>query len=552
MHSTLRRVVVSVAAGIAAGALTLTGTPAHAAPDREASDRGGADPGRSLLVETDQGKLAGVRSDHVDSFLGVPFAAPPVGDQRWQPPGPAPAWQGVRSAAQRGPECPQLSHANANEDCLNLNVFRPAGSSKRALPVLFYIHGGGFSNGSGGRHDGTLLAEENDIVVVTINYRLGAFGFLNLPGLSSGGAGNYGLLDQVAALRWVNRNIAAFGGDPGRVTIAGLSAGGHSTCALLASPRTTGLFHGAVIQSGGCPSHTVAESTADGEAFAEAVGCTEADTAVACLRAKDGDTLLRSSQGFVGGILTGPLPTAGVPELPVAPDEAVRTGRFNNVPVMIGSSRDEVRHWAAPFADATPSQYEAALRATYGEHASEVLARYPLDPADGRFAAAYALGAAWTDSSVFYGLGGCEYQQLAETFGRHQPRTFVYRFDDRTAPVSEPLPGYVSGARHGSDLGYLFPTATTSLNDQQQRLSLELVHYVGEFVKRGQPRAARQASWPGVRTKQVMSLRLGGSAAISRRDFDADHHCDLWRSFDYPWLNVDPSDLAREVGVSSP
>lgn len=551
MHSVLRRVVVSVAAGIAASALTFTGTPAHAAPGRDASDRGGADPGRSLVVETEQGTLAGTRSDQVDSFLGVPFAAAPVGDLRWQPPAPAPAWAGVRSAAERGPECPQLSHASANEDCLNLNVFRPASSSKRALPVLFYIHGGGFSYGSGGQLDGSLLAEENDIVVVTINYRLGAFGFLNLPGLSGSGAGNYGLLDQVAALRWVNRNIASFGGDPGRVTIAGLSAGGHSTCALLASPRATGLFHGAVIQSGGCPSHTVAESRTDGEAFAEAVGCTEADTAVACLRAKDGDTLLRSSWGFVGGILSGPLPTAGVPELPVAPEQAVRTGRFNNVPIMIGSTRDEVRQWAAPFADATPAQYEAALRATYGEHASDVLARYPMDPADGRYAAAYALGAAWTDSSVFYGLGGCEYRQLADTFGRHQPRTFLYRFDDRTVPEREPLPGYVSGAPHGSDAGYIFPSPDRSLTDEQQRLSLEIVRYFGEFVKTGRPQAAGQANWPSVRSGQVMSQRLGGSTAISGREFDADHHCGLWRSFDYPWLSVNPHELAREVGVGN-
>jgi len=416
---------------------------------------------------------------------------------------------------------------------------------------MFYIHGGGFSYGSGRWQDGSLLAEENGIVVVTINYRLGAFGFLNLPGLSSGGAGNYGLLDQVAALRWVHRNIGAFGGDPQRVTIAGLSAGGHSVCALLASPRTTGLFDGAVIQSGGCPSHTVAESTADGRAFAQAAGCTAPDTAVACLRAKDGETLLRSSRGFVGGILSGPLPTAGVPELPIAPDKAVRSGRFNNVPIMIGSTRDEVRQWAAPFADATPAQYEAALRATYGEHASEVLAHYPLDPADGRYAAAYALGAAWTDSSVFYGLGGCEYAQLARTFARQQPRTFMYRFDDRTVPAGAPLPGFDSGAPHGSDSAYIWPSNTV-LNDQQERLSMEIVRYLGEFVKSGRPQVRGQANWPSVRTGRVMSQRLGGSETISRRAFDADHNCGLWDSIDYPWLPVDPYVLAQQVGVTHP
>jgi carboxylesterase type B len=541
------RAMVSATAAILVGGLTLA--PASADDTADHRDRGTSQP--SLVVKTEQGRLAGVRSGEVDSFLGVPFAAPPTGDLRWQPPAAAPAWSGTRSAAEAGPLCPQLSVAKAEEDCLNLNVFRPARSSKRALPVLFYIHGGGFSNGSGIRHDGTLLAEENDVVVVTINYRLGAFGFLNLPGLSSSGAGNYGLLDQVAALRWVDRNIAAFGGDPDRVTIAGLSAGGHSVCALLASPRATGLFDGAVIQSGGCPSHTVAESTADGHAFAQAVGCTDPATAVACLRAKDGETLLRSSRGFVGGILSGPLPTAGVPELPLAPAEAVRSGRFNNVPIMIGSTRDEVRQWAAPFADATPEQYEAALRETYGEHGSEVLAHYPLDPADGRYAAAYALGAAWTDSSVFYGLGGCEDHELAQTFARHQPRTFSYRFDDRTVPARAPFPGFASGAPHGSDSAYIWPSST-SLNDEQQRLSLEIVRYLGEFVKKGRPQVRGQASWPTVRTGQVLSQRLGGSTTISRREFDADHQCGFWRSIDYPWLDVNPSDLAREVGVGTP
>jgi para-nitrobenzyl esterase len=546
MRFPLRAVAVSAAIGIIAGGLTVAPASARAGTDRSPDVAPS-----SLVVKTEQGRLAGSRNAQVDSFLGVPFAAPPVGDLRWRPPAPAPTWSGVRSATQLGPECPQLSGVEANEDCLQLNVFRPARASKRALPVLFYIHGGGFSYGSGRWHDGALLAKENGIVVVTINYRLGAFGFLNLPGLSRSGAGNYGLLDQVAALRWVNRNIAAFGGDPQRVTIAGLSAGGHSVCALLASPRTKGLFDGAVIQSAGCPSHTVAESTARGRAFAEAAGCAEPDTAVACLRAKDGETLLHSSRGFVGGILSGPLPTAGVPELPLAPDKAVRSGRFNNVPIMIGSTRDEVRQWAAPFADATPEQYEAALRATYGEHAPEVLAHYPLDPEDGRYAAAYALGAAWTDSSVFYGLGGCEYAELARTFARQQPRTFMYRFDDRTVPAGAPLPGFDSGAPHGSDSAYIWPSNTV-LNDQQKQLSLEIVRYLGEFVKSGRPQAQGQANWPSFRTGRVMSQRLGGSETISRRVFDADHHCGMWGSIDYPWLPVDPWVLAEQVGVTHP
>lgn len=544
MQTTLRKILASGLASLAIVALTLADGPVPAI-----ADEGRTEPSYALTVQTEQGWLQGARQDGVDSFRGVPYAAAPVGPLRWQPPAPAAPWPGVRPATQGGVACPQLSSPTANEDCLNLNVFRPANAGRSPLPVLFYIHGGGFSSGSGSRHDGAYLAEENGIVVVTINYRLGVFGFLGLPGLSSSGAGNYGLLDQMAALRWVHHNIAAFGGDPARVTIAGLSAGGHSVCALLASPETTGLFSGAVIQSAGCPSHTVAESAAAGEAFARAAGCADAPVVVDCLRALDGDTVLRSSRGFVGGILTGPLPTAGVPELPVPPSEAIASGRFNNVPLIIGSTRDEVRQWAAPFIDATPAQYEAALRATYGDHAPDVLARYPLDPVDGRFAAAYALGAAWTDSSVFYGLGGCQYQDLANTFARVQPRTFVYRFDDRTVPAGAPQPGFASGAPHGSDGAYIWPSSGTTLNAEQQALSLEIVRYLGAFVRTGRPQAQGQAVWPAARTGQVMSFRLGGSQPLSRGKFEDQHACDLWQSIDYPWLTTNPSDLALSVGV---
>lgn len=546
MQTTLRKILASASASLAVVAFTLVDGPVPAIADEVR-----AEASYPLTVQTEQGRLQGARQDGVDAFRGVPYAAAPVGPLRWQPPAPAPSSAGVRPATQYGAACPQLSSPTANEDCLNLNVFRPSAANRKPLPVLFYIHGGGFSNGSGSQHDGAYLAEENGILVVTINYRLGVFGFLGLPGLSSAGAGNYGLLDQIAALRWVHRNIAAFGGDPARVTIAGLSAGGHSVCALLASPKTTGLFHGAVIQSGGCPSHTVAESVAAGEAFAQAAGCADAPAVVDCLRALDGDTVLRSSRGFVGGILTGPLPTAGVPELPVPPSRAIASGKFNNVPLMIGSTRDEVRQWAAPFIDATPAQYEAALRATYGDHASEVLVRYPLDPADGRFAAAYALGAAWTDSSVFYGLGGCEYQDLAETVARVQPRTFVYRFDDRTVPARAPQPGFASGAPHGSDNAYIWPSSGSALNAEQQALSLEIVRYLGAFVRTGRPQVSGQATWPAARTGQVMSLRLGVSRPLARGELERQHTCDLWQSFDYPWLTVNPSDLARESGVGS-
>lgn len=520
-------------------AMTVASAPAAA--------NAGRPPAHTLVVQTDAGKVEGKTTGAVDSFLGIPFAAPPVGALRWQPPQPAPAWSGVRPATSYGPACPQGSGSPVTEDCLYLNVYRPARATNERLPVLLWIHGGGFSSGSGSAFDGSLLAETNNIVVVTINYRLGAFGFLNVPGLSKSGAGNYGLLDQVAALNWANHNIDRFGGDHRAVTISGLSAGGHSVCALLSSPLTHGLVNGAIIQSGGCPSHTVAESQAAGARFAADAGCTT--TPVSCLRAKSVTDLQNSSAGFRGGILTGPLPTAGVPELPLPPSEAVRTGRFERVPLLIGSTHDEVRGWAWPFATATPAQYEKSLEYLFGNRAADVEKVYPLSNYPAQDTAAYALGAVWTDSSVFYGLGGCQYAQLAQQIAKYQPKTFLYRFDARS-PSAPPAPGtFDVGAVHGADQAYLWPTATSIYDRDKLRLSAEMVRYWGAFVRQGTPDTAGQAAWPSVKDQRAMVLQLGGSSTVTSAAFAAAQHCDLWNSISYKWLDINAEQLAQQVGV---
>ena len=224
---------------------------------------GGA--GRDLVVPTDRGLVQGKQAEGIDQFLGVPYATPPVGPLRWQAPQPVRPWPGVRSATSYGNRCPQLASGNGpredTEDCLYLNVFTPSGygTHGRGLPVLVMIHGGGLVNGAGDQHDGSLIVNTDHIVVVSFNYRLGVFGFLAVPGLGTSpltGHGNYGLLDQIAALRWVQRNIARFGGDPRQVTIAGESAGGWSDCAQMTSPLSRGLFRGVIMQSGSCASRT--------------------------------------------------------------------------------------------------------------------------------------------------------------------------------------------------------------------------------------------------------------------------------------------------------
>ncbi len=233
------------------------------------------------VVPTDKGAVQGRSLNGVDSFLGIRYAKAPTGALRWMPPQPPNAWGGVKQATSFGGACPQVANTNSpltlNEDCLFLNVWRPAGAAATSnLPVLVFIHGGGLSTGSGSQHDGTSFVSQTGIMVVSINYRLGVLGFLGLPALTAqqGESGNYGLLDEIAALKWVGRNIRAFGGDPARVTIGGESAGANSVCALLSSPRAVGLFAGAIMQSGTCR-YTANQSDAEfwGQYTARNAGC---------------------------------------------------------------------------------------------------------------------------------------------------------------------------------------------------------------------------------------------------------------------------------------
>jgi carboxylesterase type B len=282
---------------LAAGALV---TGIVAAPAASAQP-----PGHGLIVRTDKGLIEGKYAEGVDQFLGIPYAAPPTGALRWAAPQPAASWHGVRPATSYGGRCAQLASGNGprvdNENCLFLNVYAPSGGRPsgrwpggQKLPVLVMIHGGGLTTGAGDQHDGSLIVTTDHIIVVSINYRLGPFGFLDVPGLGTDAAtanGNFGLLDQEAALRWVQRNIAAFGGDPAKVTIDGESADGWSVCALLTSPPARGLFRGAIMQSGSCASQSPAAAQATGLAFAKQAGCSDAATVAACLRAKPEQTL---------------------------------------------------------------------------------------------------------------------------------------------------------------------------------------------------------------------------------------------------------------------
>ncbi|MER7928737.1 carboxylesterase family protein [Streptomyces sp. NPDC096057] len=502
-----------------------------------------------LTVSIDTGRLKGKDAESAHQYLGIPYAAAPTGRLRWQPPQRATSWPGVRNATEYAARCAQSggygtpSASTGSEDCLYLNVYTPADAQARhrRLPVLFWIHGGSLKTGSGNEYDGAQIADSQNAVVVSINYRLGVFGYLNVPGLSAGGDGNYGMLDQIAALEWTQRNIAAFGGDPGRVTIAGESAGGISVCGLLTSPKAGGLFSKAIIESGVCESLTPAEATARSTAYAQAVGCSDTATSALCLRTRSSGDLLAATGSLATSAGTL-LPTSGTPELPLAPAKALSSGRFNNVPMLIGFNHDEARLFAFSYAAATKGEYEQTMRDEYGAHADAVLARYPYDSYPTPYTGTYAVGDVWTDSGYMIGLGGCPARRLAQAFTGKQARTYFYEFDDQDAPsgLSAALPGFDSGAPHAAELPYLWayfgdgdkPTSS-QFTAAQRQLAKEMTNYWGSFIRSASPNAhpAGQATWPSYRSGRLMSLRPGGdSAAITSASYDSDHQCRFWDS----------------------
>ncbi len=497
---------------------------------------------------TGDGIVQGFAAGGVDKFLGIPYAAPPVGSLRWRDPQPPARWHGVRSATTLPPACPQLANSNhprsENEDCLYLSVYVPQGGhgdrhrrgDGRGLPVLFWIHGGGLTTGTGNQHDGTLMATTNHIIVVSINYRLGIFGFLALPSLdaetSDHASGDYGLLDQEAALRWTRENIAAFGGDPRNVTVAGESAGAYSICSLLTSPPARGLFARAVMESGSCISTPLASAEQTGTQFATASGCADQVTAAACLRGKTAGELL-DNPGYPGALS----PTSGGTELPVAPADAVAAGNFTGVPLLIGTNHDEGRTFAQGLAGLNEQQYDDLIQSRFGANASRVLALYPFSAFPSPYNAAYATGAVWTDSGFIGGIGGCAAQTLEQQFRAHT-LTFAYQFDDLGAPgLNRDLPGYMWGAGHAMELAYMWPSFDNGfplyplLTPAQLELSNWMVRYWGAFARFGAPFVPSQTSWPPYQRGRMLSLRQGnGSVAISDAEFGAEHNCSFWDS----------------------
>ncbi|MFJ4408512.1 carboxylesterase/lipase family protein [Streptomyces sp. NPDC088910] len=536
------RVLLTALVGAVMIGGAMTGCAAgHARPAQRAEGGRG---GPATVVRTDAGLVEGRLGTDTRMFQGIPYAAPPVGRLRWASPQPAASWPGIRTATEPGNRCAQsaglIDEQSSSEDCLYLNVTTPASGGARELPVMVWIHGNGFINGAGSLYDAQRLASLGKVVVVSVNYRLGVFGFLDHPALDHGPAehlsGNFGLEDQQAALRWVKRNAAAFGGDPANVTLFGESAGGTSVCAHLVAPGSTGMFQRAILQSAECTGRhwspgpptwfplPRAERERHGLDVAAKVGCSDLRTAAACLRAAPVKELLKWSDDGVG---SGPTVGGGV--LPVSPEQAFATGHFNRVPVIQGTTRDEHRLFTAAIEavtgrTTTDADYRQQIRTLFTPaDAARVLARYPAD----RFTSpGEALSSVVTDWAW-----GCTVLDRDRALDQHVP-TYAYEFADDEAPWFRTLkkPDFPTGAFHGSELQYLFADEQLPgpATPAQRRLADTMIRYWAQFAHTGDPNGPGAAPWPRFGTgRHVQSLQAGKTEPV---DLAREHQCGFWRT----------------------
>ncbi|RIJ27000.1 carboxylesterase family protein [Henriciella mobilis] len=449
------------------------------------------------------GALQGVAEDGVTVYRGIPFALAPVGERRWAPPQAFPDWDGVRDATEFGPACPQPGArpgsiyyeklGEVNEDCLSLNVWVPDGAED--APVFVWIHGGSLVTGAGSQamYDGAKLARETGLIVVTINYRLGVLGYLAHPGLSAESpqniSGNYGLKDQVAALKWVERNIGAFGGNPDNVTIAGESAGALSVVLLMVSPEARGLFNKAVAQSAYMVSMAPLRGTRNGHPSAEEAGVAFQEKTGAAslgeLREMDADKLVSiAGRAFVPfGVIDDVWITD---QMPAAFDK----GEQAKVPVLAGFNEGEIRSLRfllppVPESDA----YEAAIRASHGDLADRFLDTYPADKPEASMLA--------TTRDAMYGWTA---ERLAASQTAAGQPSYFYFFD-HTYPAADKL-----GLRafHAMEIPYVFgtlfdipePWPQAPRKQSERDLMKAMMHYWASFARTGTPSAEGAPDWP--------------------------------------------------------
>ena len=482
------------------------------------------------VVQTTYGAVSGVETSQDYVYRGIPYAAPPTASLRWQAPQSPARWTGVKPADTFSEMCPQLGlfdqKIEGSEDCLKLNIWRSKTASATPLPVMFFIHGGGNTVGSGSdeilgspMYDGGPLSAEG-VVVVTINYRLGTLGFMAHKSmqLANGQVGNYGVLDQLKALQFVHDNIRAFGGDPSNVTIFGESAGAINSLILIASPLSKGLYHRAIIESGFLSDLPVADAEKQGDLFAKEVGCTGADAAT-CLRSLSADAILNATQK----LSTGQLATAGGTIDGVVLKQSVlatiQSGQHNRVPVIIGTNRDEFRTLAPALVNFgflyTDENYFATLSQQFGDaKARKIQEQYPWwmygTPR-------LALEEALNDS-----FAHCPTNKLAAAFARSNPASYRYVF---THTGLSPLL-WALGAGHGLELPYVFGTMTGLQSLLEQDFSSHVRTYWTNFAKTANPNSGDLTAWPTAKAGAYLDLDLTSQPA---KDFHA-QNCAFWET----------------------
>jgi para-nitrobenzyl esterase len=510
----------------------------------------------------------------ITTFKGIRFAAAPTGALRFAPPTAPAAVAGAIDATTFGSSCPQSASpfgtASTNEDCLFLNVFVPGSvSSWNNLPVMVFFHGGAFVFGEGSDYDPTQMAIQGNVIVVTINYRLGILGYLADAALSaesaSGVSGNYGLEDQQFALRWVQQNISAFGGDPRNVTIFGESAGGFSVCASIVSPKATGLFQGAITESGPCatPLPSLKGAEAQGAAIVGALGCNDLSSAatVACLRNLPVSSILTEQNNVTAAASLASLaaffPNVDGDVIPQQPATALIFGQFNHVPVIEGTNGNEGALFVALGFDLNPRvgpltaagypvailgiadalvQVEAAqisgstsatLNATQQQQAqqiaNEILQRYPL----GNFGnnPGKALSAVLTDS-----LFSCSKNTTDGIFALSVP-VFGYEFNDANAPmIFLPPVSFPYGATHTDELQFLFTIAgqPSRLSSSEQTLATTMKAYWTNFARNGNPNSFGEPGWPSFNFLADDDQSLVAPTPRTENNLSAAHNCNFW------------------------
>lgn len=447
-------------------------------------------------VKVEQGVVQGTLSEGLRIFKGIPFAAPPVGELRWKAPQPAQKWEGVKQATDYAPAPFQGGNppSGKSEDCLYLNIWTPAKTANEKIPVLVWIYGGGFSFGSTSEpvHNGEHLARKG-VVLVSIAYRVGQLGFLAHPELSAEDpnhvSGNYGLLDQIAGLKWIQENIAAFGGDPNKVTIFGESAGGISVSMLCASPLAKGLFHGAISQSGGSfgPTRkitypgenmkTLQQAEQEGIDYAQKVGA----SSIADLRKIVADSLP------MGMGMGGAWPIVDGYVIPDDQHKLYQAGKYNDVPVLIGYNSDEGASFSR---EKDPQAYIAGVKTRYGQFADALLKAYPVGEKNvPKTARDLARDAA-------FGWQTWSWARLQSQTGKSN--VYYYYFDQHPDyPEDSPLYGY--GSPHGQDVAYVFMHLDAK-NPQTTKTDLEISEamatYWTNFAKYGHPNGNGVPEWP--------------------------------------------------------